>query len=60
MLPKVALLTISVCQRYKRDELGLRMAYFCCGGAASQFLGPLFASGVFATMDRELGYAAWR
>ena len=48
------------CIRYKRDELGLRLAYFNCGAAASYFLGPLFASGVFATMDKKLGYAAWR
>ena len=48
------------CARYKRDELGLRLAYFHCSAAASQFFGPLFASGVFAIMDEKLGYAAWR
>jgi len=47
-------------QRYKRDELGLRMAYFSCGATIGQLVGPLFASGVFSTMDRKLGYAAWR
>ncbi|KAL4071135.1 major facilitator superfamily domain-containing protein [Scleroderma yunnanense] len=45
---------------YKRDEFGLRMAYFNFGASASQFLGPFFASGVFSTMDGILGYAAWR
>ncbi|KAL4069096.1 major facilitator superfamily domain-containing protein [Scleroderma citrinum] len=45
---------------YKRDELGLRMAFFNCGSAASQVLGPLFASGVFSVMDGKLGQAAWR
>ena len=47
-------------QRYKRDELGLRLAYFNCGVTAGQFLGALFASGVFATMDGRFGVAAWR
>ena len=46
--------------RYKRDELGLRMAYFSCGASVGQFVGPLFASGVFSMMDGKLGYAAWR
>ena len=59
MLLEVPLLT-SGYARYKRDELGLRIAYFHCGGVTSLFLGPLFASGVFTVMDGKLGYAAWR
>ena len=49
-----------VWQRYKRDEFGLRLAYFHCGANAAHFLGALLASGVFATMDRNFGVAAWR
>ncbi|KIM50660.1 hypothetical protein SCLCIDRAFT_1225204 [Scleroderma citrinum Foug A] len=45
---------------YKRDELGLRMAYFGFGVYFSAVLGPLIASGILATMDGILGYAAWR
>ncbi|KAL4069100.1 MFS general substrate transporter [Scleroderma citrinum] len=45
---------------YKRDELGLRMAYFSCGNAFSKALGSVIASGVFATMDGKLGVAGWR
>ena len=49
-----------VWKRYKRDEIGLRLAYLNCGSSVGQFLGALFASGVFATMDRKFGVAAWR
>ncbi|KAL4071131.1 major facilitator superfamily domain-containing protein [Scleroderma yunnanense] len=45
---------------YKRDELGLRLAFFSGGIAASNFLGPLLASGVLIAMEGKLGYAAWR
>jgi len=47
-------------RRYKRDELGLRMAYFGFGVYLSAVLGPIIASGILATMDGILGYAAWR
>ena len=50
----------SLSLRYKRHELGLRMAYFSCGNAFSKALGSLIASGIFATMDGKLGYAGWR
>ncbi|KAG6336606.1 hypothetical protein ID866_2482 [Astraeus odoratus] len=45
---------------YKRDELGLRMAYFTCGSSISNAFGSLAASGILAVTDRILGYAAWR
>ncbi|KAL4071130.1 major facilitator superfamily domain-containing protein [Scleroderma yunnanense] len=45
---------------YKRDELGLRMAYFTCGASVSKVFGSLAASGILATMDGKLGFAAWR
>ena len=47
-------------QRYKHDELGLRLVYFNCGATAGQFIGALFASGVFATMDGKFSVAGWR
>ncbi|KAL4071128.1 major facilitator superfamily domain-containing protein [Scleroderma yunnanense] len=46
--------------RYKRDELGLRMAYFMCGSSISKVVGSLVASGIIAMMDGVLGIAAWR
>ncbi|KAL4075885.1 MFS general substrate transporter [Scleroderma citrinum] len=45
---------------YKRDELGLRMAYFTCGSSIANAFGALTASGILSTMDNRLGYAAWR
>ncbi|KAG6333460.1 hypothetical protein ID866_5630 [Astraeus odoratus] len=45
---------------YKRDELGLRMAYFSCGAKISGMFGPLIAAGTFSTLDGKFGYAAWR
>lgn len=45
---------------YKRDELGLRMAYFTGGSSLANAFGSLIASGVLATMDGKLGYQAWR
>ncbi|KAL4071123.1 major facilitator superfamily domain-containing protein [Scleroderma yunnanense] len=45
---------------YKRNELGLRLAYFICASSVSKVFGPLIASGIVATMDGILGYAAWR
>lgn len=45
---------------YKRDELGLRMAYFTCGSSLGNAFGSLIASGVLTTMNNRLGYAAWR
>lgn len=45
---------------YKRHEIGLRMVYFTCAVAVSRVIGPLIASGIFATMDGVLGFAAWR
>ena len=47
-------------QRYKRDEFGLRLAYFHCGANVAQFFGALLASGIFATTDGKFGVAAWR
>jgi len=46
--------------RYKRDKLGLRIAYFCFGVYFGAVLGPLIASGILATMDGILSYVAWR
>ncbi|KAI6119372.1 sugar transporter [Pisolithus croceorrhizus] len=46
--------------RYKRDELGLRMAYFTGGSSLANAFGSLIASGVLAIMDGKLGYQAWR
>jgi len=46
--------------RYKRDEVGLRMAYFICGSSVSKIIGSLVASGIIAAMDGILGFAAWR
>ncbi|KAI6113705.1 MFS general substrate transporter [Pisolithus croceorrhizus] len=45
---------------YKRDELGLRIAYFTGGSSLANAFGSLIASGVLATMDGKLGYQAWR
>ncbi|KAI6113703.1 MFS general substrate transporter [Pisolithus thermaeus] len=45
---------------YKRDELGLRMAYFTGGSSLANAFGSLIASGVLAIMDGKLGYQAWR
>lgn len=45
---------------YKRDELGLRMAYFTGGSSVANAFGSLIASGVLATTDGKLGYQAWR
>ena len=46
--------------RYKRDELGVRMAYLGFGVCFSSFSGPLIVSGILATMDGKLGYSGWR
>jgi len=46
--------------RYKCDELGLRTAYLTCGAALGTSFGALVESGILATMDGKLGYAAWR
>ena len=49
------------CSRYKRDELGLRMAYFTCGASVSSIFDQLTASAIFAIIpDGKLGYSAWR
>ncbi|KAI6119369.1 MFS general substrate transporter [Pisolithus croceorrhizus] len=45
---------------YKRNELGLRMAYFTGGSSLANAFGSLIASGVLAIMDGKLGYQAWR
>ncbi|KIM51090.1 hypothetical protein SCLCIDRAFT_63962, partial [Scleroderma citrinum Foug A] len=45
---------------YKCDELGLRTAYLTCGAALGTSFGALVESGILATMDGRLGYAAWR
>ncbi|KIM52144.1 hypothetical protein SCLCIDRAFT_141825 [Scleroderma citrinum Foug A] len=46
---------------YKRDELGIRMAYFTCGASVSSIFDQLTASAIFAIIpDGKLGYAAWR
>ncbi|KAG2038362.1 major facilitator superfamily domain-containing protein [Suillus americanus] len=45
---------------YKREELGYRTALFSVGIGISNVFGSLFASGILATMEGFLGYAAWR
>lgn len=45
---------------YKRNEFGLRVAYFTCGSSLANAFGSLIASGILATMDGKLGYEAWR
>ncbi|KAG1729258.1 major facilitator superfamily domain-containing protein [Suillus lakei] len=45
---------------YKRDELGSRSAFFTAAVGFSNAFGSLFASGILATMEGFLGYAAWR
>ncbi|KAL4071125.1 major facilitator superfamily domain-containing protein [Scleroderma yunnanense] len=45
---------------YKRHELASRLVYFTCGVAASRVIGPIIASGIFATVDGTLGCAGWR
>ncbi|KAG2156884.1 major facilitator superfamily domain-containing protein [Suillus bovinus] len=45
---------------YKRDELGYRTAFFTAGIGISNAFGSLLASGVLATMEGFLGFAAWR
>jgi MFS family permease len=46
--------------RYKREELGYRTAFFTAGIGISNAFGSLLASGILATMEGFLGYAAWR
>jgi hypothetical protein len=46
--------------RYKREELGYRTAFFTAAIGFSNVFGSLFASGILATMEGFLGYAAWR
>jgi hypothetical protein len=46
--------------RYKREELGYRTAFFTAGIGISNAFGSLLASGILATMEGSLGYAAWR
>ncbi|KAG1846094.1 MFS general substrate transporter, partial [Suillus subalutaceus] len=45
---------------YKREELGYRTAFFTAAVCISNVFGSLFASGILATMEGVLGYAAWR
>ncbi|KAG1823659.1 major facilitator superfamily domain-containing protein [Suillus subaureus] len=45
---------------YKREELGYRTAFLTAGIGVSNVFGSLFASGILATMEGFLGYAAWR
>ncbi|KAJ8579702.1 MFS general substrate transporter, partial [Rhizopogon salebrosus TDB-379] len=45
---------------YKREELGYRTALFTVGVGVSNVFGSLLASGILATMEGFLGYAAWR
>ncbi|KAG0704499.1 MFS general substrate transporter [Suillus ampliporus] len=45
---------------YKREELGYRTAFFTAGIGFSNAFGSLLASGILATMEGFLGYAAWR
>jgi MFS family permease len=45
---------------YKREELGYRTAFFTAAIGFSNVFGSLFASGILATMEGFLGYAAWR
>ncbi|KAJ8580126.1 MFS general substrate transporter [Rhizopogon salebrosus TDB-379] len=45
---------------YKREELGYRTAFFTAGIGISNAFGSLLASGILATMEGFLGYAAWR
>ncbi|KAG6329091.1 hypothetical protein ID866_9997 [Astraeus odoratus] len=45
---------------YKRDELGLRMAYLACSSLTSKVLGSLAASGILAVMESKFGIPAWR
>jgi MFS family permease len=45
---------------YKRNELGLRMAFLYCGNSASNAFGTLIASGILGGLDGKLGFKAWR
>ncbi|KAG2134832.1 MFS general substrate transporter [Suillus clintonianus] len=45
---------------YRREELGSRTAFFTAAVGLSNAFGSLFASGILATMEGFLGYAAWR
>ncbi|KAG2038366.1 MFS general substrate transporter [Suillus americanus] len=45
---------------YKREEIGYRTALFTAAVGFSNVFGSLFASGILATMEGVLGYAAWR
>ncbi|KAJ8580127.1 MFS general substrate transporter, partial [Rhizopogon salebrosus TDB-379] len=45
---------------YKREELGYRTALFTVGIGISSVFGSLLASGILATTEGFLGYAAWR
>lgn len=47
-------------RRYRREELGYRTAFFTAGIGISNAFGSLLASGILATMEGVLGYAAWR
>jgi len=61
VLPQITLQTavLNRC-RYKREELGYRTAFFTAGIGLSNAFGSLLASGILATMEGFLGYAAWR
>lgn len=45
---------------YKRNELGLRTAFFDCGNSISYAFSTLAASGILAGLDGTLGVPAWR
>ncbi|KAG2122685.1 MFS general substrate transporter [Suillus cothurnatus] len=45
---------------YKKNELGLRTALFCCSNSISNVFGTLIASGILGSLDGALGFSAWR
>lgn len=51
---------MNVEDRYKWDEVGLRMTILCCGIVISNAFGALIASGILEGMNGVLGHAAWR
>ena len=52
-------LTLLMCNWYKREELGLRIAYIFIAGALSGAFGGLIAWAILY-MDGVAGYAGWR
>ncbi|KAG2117463.1 major facilitator superfamily domain-containing protein [Suillus clintonianus] len=46
--------------RYKRTEIGLRLAILSCGSILSSAFGALIASGILGGMNDDLGHASWR